>query len=126
MSRTSIEPSCLGASLGIASPSPPLAKKSVTATANGPGAQVDSQVDGEQRSVSHSTCPLPSSVIRTTMAPAGAVFGAEDAPNLFQSIAYRRPDTRMGALPWRSTASSALRTSAAGSEITTWALSNGY
>jgi len=72
MSRASTLPTFLGASLRMVSPSPPLARKSVTATVKVPGAQVDWHSVAVQLFVSQSTLPVLSSTMLMTMAPGGA------------------------------------------------------
>src|SRR5204862_4896002 len=90
-SRANIVPVRRGAPFSIVSPSPPLARKSVTATVYVPGAQADAHDSSVQLRVSQRISP-DSSIIRTTMAPAGARFTSSAAPKRLQSITYRSPD----------------------------------
>src|SRR5439155_1998300 len=85
MSRTAMPPYRFGAPFSMVSPSPPLVRKSVTATVYVPGAQEASHASPLQLRVSQRTLPASSS-IRTTIAPSGAAFALPPAPNLSQSI----------------------------------------
>src|SRR5439155_933945 len=70
MSRTAMPPYRFGAPSSMVSPSPPLVRKSVTATVYVPGAQEASHASPLQLRVSQRTLPA-SSTIRTTIAPSG-------------------------------------------------------
>src|SRR5205085_4132372 len=84
MSRTAMPPYRFGAPSSMVSPSPPLVRKSVTATVYVPGAQEASHASPLQLRVSQRTLPA-SSTIRTTIAPSGGI-AFPPAPNLSQSI----------------------------------------